>query len=339
MVDQTKLKNYFKDQNILVTGGTGSIGQCIVSSLIDFQPKKIIIFSKDDSKQYLMKQQYHKHKNIFFHLGNIREYESVEYVTRGIDLVFHVAALKQVPVCEDHPFEAVKTNVIGSENVIKACILNKVKKVVNISTDKAVNPTNTMGATKLISEKLFNNANSMLNNYHTKFCSVRFGNVLNSRGSVIPLFMNQARSGNALTVTNPMMTRFIMSISDAAQLTLKSAFYSNGGETFIFKMKSLNILTLAESIQNFFEKKGLTAPTIKQIGIRPGEKLYEELIYAHEFEHIVEDDELYVILPKSGIDFFHFKYNSNPFYRSDQVELMKEDDIVNILTKLEQGVL
>ncbi|WP_096439217.1 polysaccharide biosynthesis protein [Alteribacter populi] len=336
MDDRSALKHYFKDKQILVTGGTGSIGQHIVSSLLDCQPKSIVVFNKDDSKQYLMKQRMQRHPNIFFQLGDVRDYQSVEYATRGIDLVFHVAALKQVPVCEEHPFEAVKTNILGSENVIKACILNKVKKVVNISTDKAVNPTNTMGATKLISEKLFNNANTMLNNKGTTFCSVRFGNVINSRGSVIPLFMEQAKSGAPLTITDPKMTRFIMSISDAAQLTLKSIYYSKGGETFIFKMQALSILNLAKTMNDYYQKKGMNMPPIKQIGKRPGEKLYEELIYLNEMEHIVEDADLYVILPEKRENFFHFQPNETPLSRSDEVQMMTDKEIRNLIKTLEQ---
>ncbi|WP_253957750.1 polysaccharide biosynthesis protein [Metabacillus halosaccharovorans] len=332
---ENELKNFYKDKNILVTGGTGSIGRCIVSSLLKYQPNKIIIFNRDDSKQYLMKQKYQDQNNVQFHLGDIREYDAVEYITRNIDYVFHVAALKQVPICEDHPFEAVKTNVCGSENIIKASIINKVKKVVNVSTDKAVNPTSTMGVTKLMSEKLFCTANNMINNSDTVFCSVRFGNVINSRGSVIPLFLNQAQAGEPLTLTDPDMTRFIMTISDAAQLTLKSAFYSQGEEIFIFKMKSLNILDLAEAIQTMFKKQGFNSTPINYIGKRPGEKLYEELINSYEFDRIVEDDELYVILPKITKNYHHFKQSSSPMIRSDQVVLMTKEEIINYLINLQ----
>lgn len=339
MAEKDKLESFFKDKNILVSGGTGSIGQCIVSSLLEYEPKKIIVFSKDDSKQYLMKQRFLQHNNIHFHLGDIRDYESVEYVSRGIDYVFHVAALKQVPVCEVNPFEAVKTNIVGSENIIKACINNKVKKVVNISTDKAVNPTTTMGATKLISEKLFKNANSMINNHQTKFCSVRFGNVIGSRGSVFPLFINQAKSGEPLTVTDPKMTRFIMTITEAAQLTMKSAYYSKGGEIFIFKMKALNIQRLAETIKKYYEKKGFHINSIKQVGIRPNEKLYEELIHPHELEYIVEDEELFVILSEKTNNFLHFRVNSKPFFRSDKVKELSTDEILELLRKLDSEML
>nr|WP_236784610.1 polysaccharide biosynthesis protein [Alteribacter salitolerans] len=319
----------------MVTGGTGSIGEQIVSSLLSYQPKKIVIFSKDDSKQYLMKQKYLTYKNLFFLLGDIRDYDSIEYATRGTDFVFHVAALKQVPICEENPFEAVKTNIIGSENVIRACIFNNVKKVVNVSTDKAVNPTNTMGATKFISEKMFTNANTKLNNKETVFCSVRFGNVINSRGSVIPLFMKQAKDGKPLTVTDPGMTRFIMSISNAANLTLKSIYFSRGGETFIFKMKAIRILTLAEVIQSHYANKGVTNLTVQVVGSRPGEKLFEELIYDHEVNHVVENDELYVILPQKGKDILPFRSCPSPMIRSDKLEFLSKDDILKMIETLE----
>ncbi|MBM7552587.1 SDR family NAD(P)-dependent oxidoreductase [Thalassobacillus pellis] len=335
MIDESKLKSYFQNKNILVTGGTGSIGQQIVASLLAYNPRKIVVFSKDDSKQYLMKQAYKQHDNIFYLLGDVRDYDSVEYATRGMDLVFHVAALKQVPVCEENPLEAVKTNIMGSENVIRACIHHQVKKVVNVSTDKAVNPTNTMGATKLLSEKMFKNANRKLNNHNTLFCSVRFGNVLNSRGSVIPLFMEQARHGKDLTVTDPSMSRFIMTIADAAQLTLKSSYYSKGGEIFIFKMKGINILQLAEAVQKYIHQKGSTKPKIEQIGKRPGEKIYEELIYTHELEHIMDDEELYVILPEHHNTYHHFKQAMAPSIRSDQVSMLGEKEIIDILKKLD----
>ncbi|WP_100401088.1 polysaccharide biosynthesis protein [Bacillus sp. FJAT-44742] len=337
MDKQTPLKKFFREKVILVTGGTGSIGQCIVSSLVKCHPKKIIIFNKDDSKQYLMKQQYSNYSNIDFLLGDIREFESVEYATRGADIVFHVAALKQVPICEDHPFEAVKTNIIGSENVIRASILNKVQKVINVSTDKAVNPTNTMGATKLISEKLFSNANFLIHNHQTIFCSVRFGNVINSRGSVFPLFIDQAKSGSPITVTDPNMTRFIMSISDAAQLTLKSAFFSKGGEIFIFKMKSLEIVKLAETIRKYYHTQGMASPPIKSIGKRSGEKLFEELISYHEKDQVVEDEELYVVLPDPTSSFHHFTKTTNPVLRSDQIESINEKEIIKLLEEIENN--
>ncbi|RKL69109.1 capsule biosynthesis protein CapD [Salipaludibacillus neizhouensis] len=331
MDDQSLINNYFKGKMILVTGGTGSIGQRIVSTLLKCEPRKIIILNKDDSKQYLMKQNYVNCPNVSFLLGDIRDYDCVEYATRGIDIVFHAAALKQVPICEEHPFEAVKTNVIGSENVVKASIFNKVKKVINVSTDKAVNPTNTLGVTKLLSEKIFYNANLSLNNNETIFCSVRFGNVINSRGSVIPLFIDQAKSGKAITVTDPKMTRFIMSISDAAKLTLKSAFYSKGGETFIFKMQSLEILKLAKTIKEYYKKKGINTPPIKSIGKRSGEKLCEELIWVHEKERVVEDKELYVVLPEDVSSFYHFTKTSMPIFRSDQIEPIDQREIIKLL--------
>ncbi|WP_026691181.1 SDR family NAD(P)-dependent oxidoreductase [Alteribacter aurantiacus] len=335
MNHRSRIKTFLKNKNILVTGGTGSIGGQIVSALLEYEPKKIVVFNKDDSKQFLMKEKYRPNPKLFFILGDIRDYSAIEYATRNIDLVFHVAALKQVPVCEDHPFEAVKTNIIGSENVIRACIKNKVKKVVNVSTDKAVNPTNTMGATKLISEKLFSNANNQLNNKDTVFCSVRFGNVINSRGSVIPLFMKQAKEGKPLTVTDPEMTRFFMSISEAAELTLKSIYYAKGGETFIFKMKALKLHQLTEAIQSFCQQKKLPLPDVIEIGSRPGEKKYEELLHAHETERLYEDDELFVILPEVLPSYHHFKPSSQLSNRSDHVPSINKSEIIHILEQLD----
>jgi FlaA1/EpsC-like NDP-sugar epimerase len=326
-----QLKQSFSNKRILVTGGTGSIGENIVSTLLQYNPKQ------DDSKQYLMQQKFSQASSLSYYLGDIRDYQSVEYVTRGIDIVFHVAALKQVPVCEENPFEAVKTNIIGSENLIKACIANKVKKVVNVSTDKAVNPSNTMGATKLIAEKLFKNANTLINNENTRFSSVRFGNVVGSRGSVIPLFLEQAKSGGPLTVTEPNMTRFFMTIPEAVNLTLKAACYSIGGETFIFKMNAVKISDLAEAVKGYCQIKGIEIPVIRQIGIRPGEKLYEELMYQDEIAHVVEDEELYVILHSSQKrNFLHFSPSSIQAYRSDQIKTVNQTNLISLLHQMDK---
>lgn len=319
--DSESLQQFYEHKNILVTGGTGSIGSQIVASLLRYKPKQIIIFNKDDSKQYLMKQRYRDHPAISFCLGDIRDFEKVEYVCRGIDIVFHTAALKQVPICEENPFEAIKTNIIGSENLIRASIRNKVKKVVNISTDKAINPTNTMGATKYLSEKLFRQANQMLNNESTQLCSVRFGNVIGSRGSVIPIFMSQLKSNQPLTITHPEMTRFFMTIEEAAALTLKAAYYCHIGETFILKMKSLQISELLKAMENYCLNEKLPLPKTKTIGIRAGEKLHEELMSLQEISHALEDEELYVVPAKPVKQYFHFqKVKKKLIYRSDRTK-------------------
>ncbi len=326
----TKMGAFYKNKKILVTGGTGSIGKQLVHQLLNYDPKQVIVYSRDDSKQYLMQCNYAHCENLHFSLGNIRDLQKLEYMTQGMDLIFHTAALKQVPICENNPFETINTNIIGSENVIKAAIKNQVKKVINISTDKAINPMNILGATKLISEKLFFKANSMNNNKHTQFSSVRFGNVFGSRGSVVPLFINQATSGNPITVTDLDMTRFFMTIPQAVDLTLKAAFYSNGGETFILKMDAIRIKDLAEVIQSYYNgmnEKNLIP--IKMTGIRPGEKIYEELLTEHEISKALEDDELFVLTNDEG-DFYHFKPASINSYRSDQVPCINKEKISNL---------
>lgn len=330
-----ELINHYKNKVILVTGGTGSIGSQIVSELVKYSPKKIIILSKDDSKQYLMKQSFKENKDIFYLLGDIRDYQRVEYVSRGVDYIFHAAALKQVPTCEENPDEAIKTNLLGSLNIIEASIINKVRKVINISTDKAVNPTNTMGATKLLAEKLFKQANMKLNNTSTMFSSVRFGNVLGSRGSVIPLLLDQLLNGKPLTITDLNMTRFFMSIQDAAQLTLKAGVYAEGGETYILKMKALRLSDLVDGLKIFSKQRQLGEPDVQIIGRRQGEKLYEELATESELKEIYESEDLLVIsskCPNTNI----FNKISLSDYRSDKVSMISQKEILQILKGLEK---
>ncbi len=329
------LHRFYSDRKIVVTGGTGSIGEQIVASLLPFKPKQIIVFNKDDSKQYLMKRKYAGFDNLHFQLGDIRDRHSVEYVTRGVDYVFHAAALKQVPVCEEHPFEAVKTNIIGTENVIEACIKNNVKRVVNISTDKAIHPHNTMGATKLIAEKLFRQANEKLHNHHTRFCSVRFGNVVGSRGSVMPIFLEQAKNGDPLTITDENMTRFIMTIEQAAKLTLKAAYYCRNGETFILRMDAFRIRHLIEAVNRYCIMEGLSVPKIKNVGIRPGEKLHEELVTKEEAAIALMDHEMYVIPARPVETFLHFKKGELTVCRSDQIKPVSVEHLVTLLKKLD----
>lgn len=337
LATSAELWKFYKDKNILVTGGTGSIGEKIVSSLLKYEPKRIVIFSKDDSRQYLMKQKFPNASNLRFILSDIRDKDDVEYATRGMDYIFHAAALKQVPVCEDNPFEAVKTNIIGSENVIRAAIANKVKKVVNISTDKAINPSNTMGATKLLAEKLFSQANRKLNNETTHFCSVRFGNVIGSRGSVLPTFLDQAKNGDPLTITDPNMTRFFMTIQEAAELTLKAAYYCKKGETFILRMNAFRIKELQEAVHIYCRNEGLPIPGEKNIGIRPGEKLHEELLSQEEALQAWEDQELFVVLPTSRKDakFLHFTKTNLTDYRSDQVKPLSPQKLLAYLYQID----
>lgn len=287
----------FKGKNILVTGGTGSIGSEIVRQLLIHEPNVIRILSRDESKQFDLQQEFSEYNNIRYLVGDIRDKDRINYATKDIDIIFHAAALKHVPSSEYNPFEAVKTNVIGVQNVIEAAIDNNVEKVVAISTDKVVNPTNTMGATKLLSERLISAAEHYKGKSRTVFSCVRFGNVMGSRGSVIPLFKSQIKSSKNITLTDKQMTRFMMSIPQASKLVLKAAELSKGGEIYVLKMPVLFINDLAEVLIEDYNNKFSTQyeGQIKEIGIRPGEKVYEELMTLEESERAFENDKMYAI--------------------------------------------
>jgi FlaA1/EpsC-like NDP-sugar epimerase len=310
----------FSNKTILVTGGTGSIGSEIVRQLLYYNPKSIRIFSRDESKQFFMQQELYEYDNIRYLIGDVRDKQRLLYATEGVDYVFHAAALKHVPSCEYNPFEAVKTNVIGVQNVIEAALENEVQRVISISTDKVVNPMNTMGATKLLSEKLISAADYYKGAHKTIFSCVRFGNVMGSRGSVIPLFKEQIRSGTPITLTDRRMTRFMMSIPQAATLVLKAAKYARGGELFILKMPSLNILDLAEVLIEDYEKTyGVKFEQgIREIGIRPGEKLYEELMTLDESARALCNDEMFLI--PSSINDKAKSYEYNGFVKAKYEE-------------------
>ncbi|WP_042209673.1 UDP-N-acetylglucosamine 4,6-dehydratase family protein [Paenibacillus durus] len=287
----------YTDKVVLVTGGTGSIGSEIVRKILGSNPKALRIYSRDESKQFEMQQELKEYSNVRYLIGDIRDQKRLNYAMEGVDYIFHAAALKHVPSCEYNPMEAVKTNVVGVQNVIEAAIEHNVKKMVAISTDKVVNPTNTMGATKLLSERLISAANYYKGSRGTIFSCVRFGNVMGSRGSVIPLFRDQIAKGVPVTITHAKMTRFMMSIPQAAQLVLDAAEHSQGGEVFVLKMPILKITDLAQSlIESYNEATGTsTSSEIIETGIRPGEKLYEELMTLEESERAFENDKMYII--------------------------------------------
>lgn len=287
----------FTNKIILVTGGTGSIGSEIVRHLLHGHPKAIRIFSRDESKQFALQQELKEFSNIRYLIGDIRDKQRLNYAMEDVDYIFHAAALKHVPACEYNPMEAVKTNVIGVQNLIETAIEHNVEKVVAISTDKVVNPTNTMGATKLLSEKLISAASLYKGSKRTIFSCVRFGNVMGSRGSVIPLFREQIAQEMPVTVTHREMTRFMMSIPQAARLVLAAARYSQGGEVFVLKMPILKITDLAQClIESYEDASNRKYPReIVEIGVRPGEKLYEELMTLEESERALENESMYVI--------------------------------------------
>lgn len=327
------IKNMFKDKKILVTGGTGSIGSEIVRNLLKYQPKQIRILSRDEFKQFIFQQEFRGLPlgKVTFLLGDIRDKDRMMLAMDGIDIVFHTAALKHVPHCEYNPFEAVKTNVLGTQNVVDAARYYNIEKLIGISTDKAASPVSTMGATKLLAEKLIISAEEYKGNKRTVFSTVRFGNVFGSRGSVIPLFIEQILKYKEITVTEPEMTRFIISIPDAINLVFKAAVNAKGGEVFILKMRVLKLIDLVECLidvlsQKFNFNKNLV--NIKIIGRRRGEKSYETLISEEESEYVFENDEMYYLMNPDNTNIKDsFKKAGIKSYRSDNYELMNKEEI------------
>jgi UDP-N-acetylglucosamine 4,6-dehydratase/5-epimerase len=299
---EKKFVKVFKGKNILVTGGTGSIGSEIVKNLSIYNPKVVRIFSNDEDSTYRLIQKIGR-KGIRFLIGDIRDKERLIRAMEDIDIVYHAAALKHVPLCEYNPFEAIKTNVFGTQNVIEAALINGVEKVINISTDKAVNPVNTMGTTKLLAEKLITDANFYKGRSKTLFSTVRFGNVLFSRGSVLPLFEEQIKNKKMITITDPNMTRFMMSIKHTIDLVFKTTIMAKGGEIFILKMPVVKLDDLADaSIKHYSKIFGFQISDIKKkiIGSRPGEKIFEELMTENEAKNAIETDDLLIIPPYSS---------------------------------------
>lgn len=291
--------NFYKNKKILVTGGVGSIGSNLVKNLLALNPATVRVFDNNETGLFDLNEELNS-KKIRTLIGDIRDKDRLSMAMEGIDIVFHASALKHVPLCEYNPFDAVKTNVLGTQNILEAALINEVEKVINISTDKAVNPTNVMGATKLLAERLTISANYYQGNKKTVFSSVRFGNVLNSRGSVIPLFKKQIQNGGPVKVTDKKMTRFFMDIPAATRLILTAGEIANGREIFILKMPALRIHDLAEvMIEEFAPSSGYRPEdiTINLIGKRSGEKLYEELMAEEEAERAYERDDMFLIVP------------------------------------------
>jgi len=314
---EKKIKDIFKDKKILVTGGTGTIGSSLVKNLFKYEPKVVRIFSNDEDNMFRLIQSIGKEKKRFL-IGDIRDKNRLIRAMEDIDIVYHAAALKHVPLCEYNPFEAIKTNVLGTQNVIDAALKNNVDKVINISTDKAVNPINTMGATKLLAEKLIMDANLYKGKVKTIFSSVRFGNVLFSRGSVLPLFKEQIKNKKMITLTNPNMTRFMMSIEHTTDLVFQATIMAKGGEIFILKMPVVKLDDLANvAIKHYSVLFNLKPSEIQKkiIGLRPGEKLFEELMTESESKHAIETDDL-LIVPMNISFFKDLKFNNKNFRKS-----------------------
>jgi FlaA1/EpsC-like NDP-sugar epimerase len=338
------MKQFFEDKTILVTGGVGSIGSEIIRSVLEYNPEAVRVLDSNETGLFDLEQELQSEKIRPF-VGDVKDKERLKRAIEGVDVVFHAAALKHVPLCEYNPFEAVKTNVYGTQNLIDVAIDEEVEKFITISTDKAVNPINVMGATKLLAERLTISANFYKGDRKTAFSCVRFGNVLDTRGSVIPLFRKQIQNGGPLTITDPNMTRFMMSIPKAVELVLKSAGMAKGGEIFIFKMPALRVGDLAEAMIEELAPEYGYAPNeieIKIIRRRAGEKLYEELMTEDEAENAYEDEEMFVVLPQSFgmINKLSYKLPENlkktekKEYSSKGVKLLTKEEIRSLLTEL-----
>ena len=261
--------NIFKNKTLLVTGGTGSFGNAVIGKFLKFNLKEIRIFSRDEKKQEDMRNLY-KNKKIKFYLGDVRDKFSVDIAMKNVDFIFHAAALKQVPSCEFYPLEAINTNIIGANNVISSAIENNVKKAIFLSTDKAVYPINAMGMSKALMEKLIVARSRDLKNNKTIICATRYGNVMASRGSVIPLFFQQTKENKPITITSPDMTRFLMSLEESVELVLEAFKNGKNGEIFVYKSPACTIENLAKAIIKITKTKS----KIKYIGMRHGEKLF-----------------------------------------------------------------
>ena len=279
----------WSDQEVLVTGGTGSFGKKFIEIMLqEYRPKRLVIFSRDELKQHDMRSAGFDHSSLRYFLGDVRDAERLRRAFYGITVVIHAAALKQVPACEYNPFEAIQTNIIGGRNVIDAAIDRGVRHVLALSTDKAVNPVNLYGATKLCAEKVFVQANAYAGSQETRFSCARYGNVVGSRGSVIPVFLEQRKRGK-ITITDPRMTRFWLTLDQGVRYVIRSIEQMHGGEIYVPKIPSMRLLDLAEAV----------APgcAVECIGIRAGEKLHEVLLSEDEARNAVELDDMYIIQP------------------------------------------
>lgn len=292
----------FKDKVLLITGGTGSFGNAILKKFINTDIGEIRIFSRDEKKQDDMRRQY-KNDKIKFYIGDVRDISSIKNAMHGVDFIFHAAALKQVPSCEFFPLEAVKTNIIGTDNVLTAAIEYQVKKVICLSTDKAAYPINAMGISKAMMEKVFIAKSKTVDPDKTTICGTRYGNVCASRGSVIPLFVEQIKQGVPLTVTNPNMTRFLMSLEEAVDLVEYAFLYGQSGDIFVMKSPACTIMDLAKALLELFQADN----KIKIIGTRHGEKLHETLMTKEEY-YVAEDLGDFYRIPADKRDLYYEKY-------------------------------
>lgn len=326
----------FEDKKILITGGTGSLGRALAKRLLELNTETVRIYSRNESFQINMQAEFNDDRLRYF-IGDVRDLPRLIRAMEDVDIVFHAAAMKHVPLVEYNPFEAIKTNVVGSQNVIDACLHENVETVVCVGTDKAVSPLNTYGATKLLMEKLFVTANNYTNTerHRTKFIAIRYGNVLASSGSVLPLFLKQLKEGKKITITDPMMTRFNITMNQALDFIVRTSMKGIGGEVFIPKLKAYRLGDLKDVLLDLLKQDSQT----EIISVRPGEKYHESLINNDEIRNTFEDNEDYVILGEQ----LHKKLTSNNLnlkqttlkgqYSSDNVSLLTKEELKQILMK------
>jgi len=328
--------SFYKGKKIMITGGTGSLGQALTKKLLKEEVDVIRIFSRNENKQVTMESKFEDDR-LRFLLGDIRDQVRLERALEDVDIVFHAAALKHVPVVEYNPFEAIKTNVIGSSNVIEACLHENVEIAVGIGTDKAVSPLNTYGATKLLMEKLFITAGNYLDQrkHKTKFLALRYGNVLGSSGSVIPKFIEQIKNGKKISITDPNMTRFSITMYEALEFILSSVSMSKGSEVFVPKIKSYKIETVKDAMKELFDKV-----EYEKIPVRQGEKYHETLINDAEIKYTLETDSRYIILREFADEIEKGTYPGMKMtslkkqYSSDVVEQMSSTELAKMIKKM-----
>lgn len=327
----------FDNKILMITGGTGSFGNAVLKRFLETNVREIRVFSRDEKKQEDMRISLNNPK-LKFYIGDVRNYDSIYEAMHGVDYVFHAAALKQVPSCEFYPMEAVRTNVLGAENVMNAAVANGVDRVVVLSTDKAVYPINAMGLSKAMMEKLMVAKSRMRNEGETVLCATRYGNVMASRGSVIPLFVNQLKEGKPLTITDPSMTRFLMSLEDSVDLVLYAFEHGRQGDIFVQKAPASTVDDLAKALKDLFKKES----EIRVIGTRHGEKLFESLVSREEMAK-AEDMGQYYRIPADNRDLNYAKFfvegetliASLDDYTSHNTVRLDADGVKNLLLKLD----
>ncbi|MBU1159973.1 polysaccharide biosynthesis protein, partial [Patescibacteria group bacterium] len=327
MENLEKLIEEFQGKNILVTGGTGSIGSEIVRQLLKYNPRSVRIFARGENAHHKLRQELGlDERRTRFIIGDIRDRDKLKLAMEGANIVFHAAAMKHVDICDNDPFEAVKTNVIGTQNIIDLARYCNVDKVISISTDKAANPEGILGVSKLMAEKLILNSFYYRGNIPTKYTCVRFGNVLGSTGSILPLLKNQIKNQSHVTITDPEMTRFVMTIPQAVHLVLNASIMTKGQEVFVLKMPAVRINSLFKAAIQYYAPLYNKKPSdieIKIIGARSGDKKHEHLLALHETDRVLEDESMFILIPRENV--WGFERKETDVYKKEKTKPASKD--------------